>query len=178
MNKNKIKEMAEKLLGPKPYHVTNTDNPIDFPRPVDERPTLDETYMRMAESWSQRSHAVRKKVGALVVKGDRIISDGYNGTPKGFDNVCETLNTDGTLVTNDLVLHAELNALMKLAKSTESSDGSTLYVTMSPCRDCAKMIIQAGIKKVVYREQYRITDGLDLLNQAHIDVVQLWPREE
>lgn len=149
---------------------------------MNKRISLDEAYMQMAEVWSQRSHAVRKKVGAIVVKGNRIIADGYNGTPKGFDNVCE-IEVVGInefipeLVTKPEVLHAESNALLKLANSTESSGGSTLYVTLSPCFECSKLIIQAGINRIVYREEYRITDGIDFLRSAGLEVVKL-PNKE
>ncbi len=119
----------------------------------------------MAQVWSQNSYCKRRKVGALLVKDRMIISDGYNGTPSGFENVCEE---DG--VTKPYVLHAEANAITKVAKSGNSSDGATLYVTASPCLECSKLIIQAGIKRVVYRDEYRLTDGIDLLRRAGIEV--------
>lgn len=142
---------------------------------------FDIQYMRMAKVWAENSHAIRSKVGALLVKDGMIISDGYNGTPKGFDNNCEIeiwsfRPEDGKyleLKTKPEVLHAEANAITKVAKSTNSSEGATLYVTMSPCLECAKLIIQAGIKRVVYNEKYRITDGLDLLEKAGIEVEQI-----
>jgi len=135
---------------------------------------MDELYIDVAERLALMSHAVRRKVGAVLVKGNNIISYGWNGTPTGFNNVCE-ITDNGELITRPEVLHAESNLLMKLLSSDQpvSSAGSTMYVTMSPCHDCAKLIIQAGITKVVYREKYRITDGLDLLEKAKIPVVKL-----
>ena len=126
---------------------------------------FDHSYLEMAEIWAQNSYCKRRKVGALLVKDRMIISDGYNGTPSGFENVCEE---DG--VTKPYVLHAEANAITKVAKSGNSSDGATLYVTASPCLECSKLIIQAGIKRVVYRDEYRLTDGVDLLRRAGIQV--------
>ncbi len=128
---------------------------------------LDERYLRMARIWAENSYCQRRKVGALVVKDKMIISDGYNGTPSGFENVCE----DDNNVTKPYVLHAEANAITKLARSSNNSDGSTLYVTASPCIECAKLIIQSGIKRVVYGEKYRLTDGIDLLKRAGIEIV-------
>ena len=128
---------------------------------------LDQRYLRMARIWAENSYCERRKVGALVVKEKMIISDGYNGTPSGFENHCE----DEHNVTKTYVLHAEANAITKLARSSNNSDGSTLYVTASPCIECAKLIIQAGIRRVVYGEQYRLTDGIDLLQRAGIEVV-------
>lgn len=130
---------------------------------------LDSRYLRMARIWSENSYCRRRKVGALIVKDKMIISDGYNGTPSGFPNVCE----DGSDVTFPYVLHAEANAITKVARSNNSSEGSTLYVTASPCMECAKLIIQSGIRKVVFSELYRITDGIDLLRRAGIEVVHL-----
>ena len=130
---------------------------------------LDERYLRMAGIWAENSYCKRRQVGALVVKDKMIISDGYNGTPSGFENVCE----DDNNVTKPYVLHAEANAITKLARSNNNSDGSTLYVTASPCIECAKLIIQAGIKRVVYGEKYRLDDGLQLLKRAGIEVVFL-----
>jgi dCMP deaminase len=135
---------------------------------------LDYRYLRMAKIWAENSYCKRRQVGALVVKNKMIISDGYNGTPSGFENICE----DDNDITKPYVLHAEANAITKLARSGNNSDGSTLYVTSSPCIECAKLIIQAGIKRVVYAEQYRITDGLDLLKRAGIDVIQISINEE
>ena len=123
----------------------------------------------MALIWAENSYCVRRKVGALVVKNNMIISDGYNGTPTGFENICEDENN----VSKPYVLHAEANAITKLARSSNSSDGATLYVTASPCIECAKLIIQSGIKRVIYTEQYRLTDGVDLLKRAGIEVVYL-----
>lgn len=135
--------------------------------------SLDKTYLKMALEWAQLSKAKRKKVGCLIVKDQMIISDGYNGTPRGFDNQCE--HQDPKLcfthkVTKPEVLHAESNAITKLAKSTQSSDLATLYTTASPCLECAKLIIQAGIKRVIYAELYKNSNGIDLLKKAAIDV--------
>lgn len=128
---------------------------------------LDKRYMRMAVIWAENSYCKRRQVGALIVKDKMIISDGYNGTPVGFENVCE--DEDGT--TRPYVLHAEANAITKIARSGNSSEGATMYVTASPCIECAKLIIQAGIKRVVYAEKYRLEDGLDLLRRAGIELV-------
>jgi dCMP deaminase len=130
---------------------------------------LDKRYARMALIWAENSYCKRRQVGALVVKDKMIISDGYNGTPTGFENKCEDENN----ISKPYVLHAEANAITKLARSNNSSDGATLYVTSSPCIECAKLIIQSGIKRVVYTEQYRLTDGIDLLRKAGIEVVYL-----
>ena len=130
---------------------------------------LDMRYLRMAVIWAENSYCQRRKVGALVVKEKMIISDGYNGTPSGFENVCE----DAHGVTHPYVLHAEANAITKLARSGNNSDQATLYVTASPCIECAKLIIQAGIRRVVYAEQYRLTDGIDLLRRAGVEVEHL-----
>ena len=127
---------------------------------------LDERYLRMARIWAENSYCERRQVGALIVRGDAIISDGYNGTPSGFENICEDENTK----TKPYVLHAEANAITKVAKSNNSSLGATLYVTASPCIECAKLIIQAGIRRVVYSENYRSVDGIELLQKAGIDV--------
>ena len=127
---------------------------------------LDARYLRMARIWAENTYCIRRQVGALVVKDQMIISDGYNGTPSGFENKCE----DDTNVTYPYVLHAEANAITKLARSSNNSDGSTLYVTASPCIECAKLIIQAGIKRVVYGEKYRLEDGIDLLRRAGVEV--------
>ena len=128
---------------------------------------LDKRYIRMASIWSENSYCQRRKVGALIVTDIMIISDGYNGTPSGFENVCE----DDNNVTKPYVLHAEANAITKIARSNNSSDGATMYVTASPCIECAKLIIQAGIKRVVYSEHYRLEDGIELLKRAGIEVV-------
>ena len=127
---------------------------------------LDLRYLRMAHIWAENSYCTRRKVGALIVKDKMIISDGYNGMPSGFPNVCE--GEDG--LTLPCVLHAEANAITKIARSGNNSDGATLYVTDSPCIECAKLIIQAGIRRVVYARSYRLTDGLDLLLKAGISV--------
>ncbi|MBF1409251.1 dCMP deaminase family protein [Prevotella histicola] len=127
---------------------------------------LDYRYLRMARIWAENSYCQRRQVGALVVKNKMIISDGYNGTPSGFENICE----DEAGVTKPYVLHAEANAITKLARSGNNSEDSTLYVTASPCIECAKLIIQAGIRRVVYGEKYRLTDGIDLLKRAGIEV--------
>ena len=130
---------------------------------------LDRRYLRMARIWAENSYCKRRQVGAIIVKDKMIISDGYNGTPAGFENVCE----DETDHTKPYVLHAEANAITKVACSNNSSDGSTLYVTSSPCIECAKLIIQAGIKRVVYGEVYRLRDGIDLLERAGIETTCL-----
>lgn len=130
---------------------------------------LDLRYLRMAAIWSENSYCERRTVGALIVKDKMIISDGFNGTPSGFPNVCES--EDG--VTLPYVLHAEANAITKVARSNNSSEGGTLYVSTSPCMECSKLIIQAGIKRVVFSELYRITDGLELLEKAGIEVVHI-----
>lgn len=128
---------------------------------------FDHRYLRMAHIWSENSYCQRRQVGCLVVKDNRIISDGYNGTPAGFENVCEDENN----VTKPYVLHAEANAITKLARSSNNSDGATLYVTDSPCIECSKLIIQAGIRRVVYSRSYRLSDGLDLLKRAGLEVI-------
>ena len=133
---------------------------------------LDLRYLRMARIWSENSYFKRRQVGALVVKDKMIISDGYNGTPSGFENVCEDNN-----VTKPYVLHAEANAITKLARSSNNSEGSTLYVTASPCIECSKLIIQSGIKRVVYAEKYRLSDGIDLLKRAGVKVEYMNPDE-
>lgn len=135
----------------------------------DKQYTLDCRYLKMAQIWSDNSYCERRKVGAIIVKDKMIISDGFNGTPAGFENVCEDEN--GT--TKPYVLHAEANAITKVAKSTNNSEGSTLYVTASPCIECSKLIIQAGIKRVVFSQPYRLDDGIALLKRAGIEVVQI-----
>ena len=134
---------------------------------------LDLRYLRMARIWAENSYCMRRKVGALVVKDKMIISDGYNGTPSGFENVCE----DDNNVTKPYVLHAEANAITKLARSSNNSDGSTLYVTAAPCIECSKLIIQSGIKRVVYGEKYRLEEGIELLRKANIEVIYLNPEQ-
>lgn len=130
---------------------------------------LDKRYIRMANIWAENSYCQRRQVGALIVKDKMIISDGYNGTPSGFENICE----DETNHTKPYVLHAEANAITKIARSSNSSEGATMYVTASPCIECAKLIIQAGIKRVVYSEKYRLEDGIELLKRANIEVIYL-----
>ena len=139
----------------------------------DKQLLLDLRYLRMARIWAENSYCERRKVGAIVVKDKMIISDGYNGTPSGFENVCEDENN----ITKPYVLHAEANAITKLARSSNNSDGSTLYVTASPCIECSKLIIQAGIKRVVYGEKYRLEDGINLLKKANVEVVYINPDE-
>lgn len=133
---------------------------------------LDQAYLKMAHQWGQLSKAKRKQVGCLIVRNGMIISDGYNGTPHGFDNDCE-FETRFGYETKPEVLHAESNALTKLAKSTQSSDGSTVYTTLSPCFDCAKLMIQSGIKRVVYSEEYSKADGIELLQKAGLKVAHV-----
>tara|TARA_R100000008_G_scaffold58502_2_gene36336 strand:- start:1713 stop:2177 length:465 start_codon:yes stop_codon:yes gene_type:complete len=141
-----------------------------MPKQID----LDRTYLKMAEQWGRLSKAKRKKVGCLIVKDSQIISDGYNGTPAGCDNECEVIierflpQAENKLQTKPEVLHAESNALMKLAKSTNSSKDSTIYLTMSPCFDCAKLIIQAGVVRVVYSEEYRDNEGIEFLRSNNV----------
>lgn len=134
---------------------------------------LDERYIRMARIWGENSYCKRRRVGALIVKEKMIISDGYNGTPSGFENVCEDENGR----TKPYVLHAEANAITKVARSNNSSDGATLYVTCSPCIECAKLIIQSGIKRVVFSELYHNSDGIDLLSRNGIETVLVEPKE-
>ena len=135
---------------------------------------LDMRYMCMAQIWAENSYCQRRKVGALIVKDKMIISDGYNGTPAGFENICE----DEQGLTKPYVLHAEANAITKIARSGNSSEGATLYVTTMPCIECSKLIIQAGIKRVVYSEKYRITDGVELLQRAGVETVHLEIKKE
>ncbi|WP_304999052.1 deoxycytidylate deaminase [Phocaeicola sartorii] len=130
---------------------------------------LDLRYLRMARIWAENSYCERRKVGALIVKDKMIISDGYNGTPAGFENICEDENNQ----TKPYVLHAEANAITKIARSGNNSEGATLYVTDAPCIECSKLIIQSGIKKVFYARSYRLTDGIDLLERAGIEVCYL-----
>ena len=134
---------------------------------------LDKRYMQMAIIWAENSYCKRRKVGALIVKDKMIISDGYNGTPAGFENICEDENG----LTKPYVLHAEANAITKIARSNNSSEGATLYVTASPCIECAKLIIQAGIKRVVYAEKYRLEDGLELMKRENIELLYHKPNE-
>ena len=158
---------------------------------MDKQFELDKRYLRMARIWSENSYAIRRKVGCLIVKDRTIISDGYNGTPSGFENICEDaicqkpndpycpggpecFNCEFVkLKTKPYVLHAEANAISKLAKSLNNSEGATLYVTDEPCLECSKMIIQAGIKRVVFWRDYHTHDGTELLNRAGIEVIQI-----
>ncbi|RLD77601.1 MAG: CMP deaminase [Bacteroidetes bacterium] len=135
----------------------------------DKQLNLDKRYLEMAKIWSENSYCERRKVGALIIKDKMIISDGYNGTPSGFENLCEDENNK----TKAYVLHAEANAITKVAKSNNSSDSSTLYVTTSPCLECAKLIIQAGIIRVVFTERYRLDEGVKLLERANIEIVHV-----
>ncbi len=135
----------------------------------DKQYLLDKRYLKMAAIWAQNSYCKRRQVGAILVKDKMIISDGYNGTPSGFENICEDENNN----TKPYVLHAEANAITKVAKSNNSSEGATMYVTSSPCLECAKLIIQAGIKRVVFTDSYRLEDGIDLLRRANIEIVQV-----
>jgi dCMP deaminase len=134
----------------------------------------DTAYLKMAESWSHLSHCQRKKVGAIIVNDGMIISDGYNGTPAGFDNCCE--NELGE--TNWYVLHAEANAILKVAKSTNNCKGATLYLTLSPCKDCSKLVLQAGITRVVFKDSYKDTAGIDFLKDAGIELIQIENTDE
>lgn len=134
---------------------------------IDKQLQFDKRYLEMAKVWAQNSYCKRRQVGALIVKSRMIISDGYNGTPSGFENDCEDENG----ITKPYVLHAEANAITKVAKSNNSSEGGTLYITTAPCLECAKLVIQAGIKRVVYCEPYRVDDGIRLLERANIEVL-------
>ena len=134
---------------------------------INKQLLLDKRYMRMALIWAENSYCKRRQVGAILVKDKMIISDGYNGTPSGFENICE----DQDNVTKPYVLHAEANAITKVARSNNSSEGATLYVTSSPCIECAKLIIQSGIERVVYADSYRLSEGIELLMRANIEIV-------
>ena len=159
-----LKEAREFLKG-KEYYEDAVYGLQDEIHKIEKKELLDGRYIRMARIWAENSYCERRKVGALIVKDGSIISDGYNGTPSGFENECECGGK-----TKPYVLHAEANAITKLARDTRSSAGATLYVTMSPCIECAKLIIQAGIKRVVYDERYRDTSGIDLLRRAGVKV--------
>jgi len=135
----------------------------------EKREKYDKAYLRIAKEWGNLSYCQRKKVGAIIVKDKMIISDGYNGTPCGFENICE----DESFKTKPYVLHAEANAITKIARSHNSSEGATLYVTTSPCIECAKLIIQSGIVRVVYANEYHVTDGVDLLVRAGVEVLKI-----
>ena len=136
---------------------------------MDKKDTLDHRYLRMALIWAENSYCTRRQVGALIVKDKMIISDGFNGTPSGFEKVCE--DDEGNTI--PYVLHAEANAITKIARAGNNSDGATLYVTDEPCIECSKLIIQAGIRRVVYAREYRLHEGLDLLKRANVEVVHL-----
>jgi dCMP deaminase len=136
---------------------------------TDKQNRYDKAYLRLALSWAQLSHCSRKKVGAIIVKDSIIISDGYNGTPAGFDNCCE--NEEGN--THWYVLHAEANAILKVARSSNNCKDATLYLTHSPCKDCSKLVLQSGITRLVYQEAYKDTSGIDFLKNAGLEVVQL-----
>lgn len=136
----------------------------------EKKTLLDKRYLRMARIWAENSYCERRKVGAIIVKDQMIISDGYNGTPSGFENICED---EATGATKPYVLHAEANAITKVARSNNSSDGATLYVTASPCLECAKLIIQSGIRRVVFNELYRLSDGIDLMRRAGIECIHI-----
>ncbi len=151
------------------WNATEFDITTNSMTDNDKQLKLDRRYLRMTRIWAENSYCKRRQVGALVVKDKMIISDGYNGTPSGFPNVCE----DQYGVTHPYVLHAEANAITKLARSSNNSEGSTLYITAAPCIECSKLIIQAGIKRVVYAEKYRLEDGIDLLKRANIEVIYL-----
>lgn len=134
---------------------------------MDKQKRYDNAYLRMAQEWAKLSHCDRKKVGALIVKDRMIISDGYNGCPSGFENKCEDENGE----TKWYVLHAEANAILKVASSTHNCSGATLYLTLSPCKECSKLILQAGIKRLVYLKEYKDTSGLDFLKKANLEIV-------
>ncbi len=153
----------------RPWAQSSTRNSVKETSVEEKQTAIDKRYLKMARIWATNSYCKRRQVGALIVKDKMIISDGYNGTPSGFENECE----DDHDVTKPYVLHAEANAITKVAKSNNSSEGSTLYITTSPCMECSKLIIQAGIRRVVFEEKYRITDGLDLLKRASIELVHI-----
>ena len=148
------------------FCINHHNTPVIMEEHIDKQYQLDCRYLRMAMIWAENSYCRRRQVGCLVVKDKRIISDGYNGTPSGFDNICE----DNNNVTLPFVLHAEANAITKLARSHNNSDGATLYVTDAPCIECSKLIIQAGIKRIVYSHPYRLSDGIDLMRRAGIEI--------
>ena len=144
---------------------------VELDREITEEKILryDKAYLRMAQTWAELSHCERKKVGALIVRDGRIISDGYNGTPAGFPNCCEDQQGN----TEWYVLHAEANAILKVARSTNDCSGATLFITLSPCKDCSKLVLQAGIKRVVYMMEYKDTTGVDFLRSAGVEVVHI-----
>ena len=168
MSKKSLRKTKNRM-----YNLDITQNKRYMETSEEKQLLLDKRYIRMAQIWAENSYCNRRKVGALIVKDKMIISDGYNGTPAGFENVCEDENG----LTKPYVLHAEANAITKIACSSNSSKGATMYVTTSPCIECAKLIIQAGIKRVIYSEKYRLEDGLDLLRKANIEVVYINPNE-
>ena len=141
---------------------------LTYDQPEKQR-RYDVAYLKMAIEWAKLSHCTRKQVGAIIVKNGMIISDGYNGTPSGFDNCCENDSNE----THWYVLHAEANAILKLAKSTNSGEGATLYITLSPCKDCSKLILQSGIKRVVYMNAYKDDEGIAFLSKSDIDITHL-----
>lgn len=142
---------------------------LDIEITEEKRMRYDKAYLRMAQTWAELSHCERKKVGALIVRDGRIISDGYNGTPAGFPNCCEDQHGN----TEWYVLHAEANAILKVARSTNDCSGATLFITLSPCKDCSKLVLQAGIKRVVYMMEYKDTTGVDFLRSAGVEVVHI-----
>jgi len=150
-------------------NITNPSLQAGDSKSVTKQEAIDRRYLRMARIWAENSYCIRRKVGALLVKDRMIISDGYNGTPTGFENICEDENDHS----KPYVLHAEANAITKVARSNNNSQGATLYITASPCLECAKLIIQAGIVRVVYGEDYRLADGIDLLKRAGIETIYL-----
>ena len=158
--------MNDACLARSYFCINHHNTPVIMEEHIDKQHQLDCRYLRMAMIWAENSYCRRRQVGCLVVKDKRIISDGYNGTPSGFDNICED-NNNATL---PFVLHAEANAITKLARSHNNSDGATLYVTDAPCIECSKLIIQAGIKRIVYSHPYRLSDGIDLMRRAGIEI--------
>lgn len=150
--------------------MPDSETPHTFHPYGEKQGQFDRRYLEMALIWAKNSYCTRRQVGALIVKDKMIISDGYNGTPSGFENICEDEHTGRT---KPYVLHAEANAITKVAKTNNSSDGATLYITCSPCIECAKLIIQAGIKRVVYYDNYHVDDGIHLLKRAHIEIVKV-----
>ena len=152
-----------------PHVLTALNFDIPMDNNLEKQEILDKRYLRMATIWAENSYCQRRKVGAIIVKDKMIISDGYNGTPAGFENVCEDENG----ITKPYALHAEANAISKVARSNNSSDNATLYVTASPCLECSKLIIQAGIRRVVFNDLYRLTDGIDLLRRAGVECVHI-----
>lgn len=158
--------MNDACLAGSYFCINHHNTPVIMEEHIDKQHQLDCRYLRMAMIWAENSYCQRRQVGCLVVKDKRIISDGYNGTPSGFDNICE----DNNNVTLPFVLHAEANAITKLARSHNNSDGATLYVTDAPCIECSKLIIQAGIKRIVYSHPYRLSDGIDLMRRAGIEI--------